>query len=129
MDKSTSFSPLIRVNSFNFASSSFITWSSIISETLPQVIDAQSEDIAVEALIEAITTEVPISLHSVASSLASSNVEAHKVGYKHPNITLDFLTIPAESFISVHKKTFIKTKDLVYFNKLKKYSKIWKYST
>ena len=120
---------MLRANSFNSVSSSFVLRCSIISETPPQTIEAQFEDIAAEDPAETIITKASTFLHFVTFFVTQNNVEAHKSRYKHLDIALKLSTIPSESIISTHRKTFIKTEDLVYSNKLKKHSKVWDYNT
>lgn len=53
-----------------------------------------------------------------------SLVSAHKGGYKHPDIIVELSIILPKSIILTHGKRFIKTANLAYFSRLKKYSKV-----
>lgn len=73
---------------------------------------------------------IPIFFSLFFSSLSSSlaaNKRDNK--YYNKNLFVKFLTILPKSIISTHKKTFIKTADLAYFNRFKKHSKVWDYKT
>lgn len=45
------------------------------------------------------------------------------------NCNIKFLTILLENIILIYKKTFIKIANLIYFDRLKKYNKIYNYIT
>lgn len=53
----------------------------------------------------------------------SSNIEAYEGGYKHES-GIEFFTISRKSIVTTDIKTFMKTKDFTYFNKLKKHIKV-----
>lgn len=44
--------------------------------------------------------------------------------YYNKNLFIKLLTILSKSIISTHKKTFVKTANLAYFSRLKKYSQV-----
>lgn len=62
------------------------------------------------------------------SAALRSNIKAHKDGYKYGG-DINLFTISPTSIVTIHAKTFVITKDLAYFNKIKKHSKVWNHST
>ena len=75
----------------------------------------------VEALISFLTTLI---ISFAAFSITLSIIKAYKNEYKYLHIVFKLFIILSKNIIIIYSKTFIKIKDLVYFNKLKKYSKI-----
>lgn len=58
-----------------------------------------------------------------------SNIKAYKDSYKYSNIIFELSTILSKNILITYRINFIKVKDLAYFNKLKKYNKVWNYDT
>lgn len=129
IDQLKNFSLLLGANFFNSGLSSFVGPNSISKTSLVTETPAPTETTVIEALVKAAAIKAPTSLYSTAFSVALSNVKAHEGGYKHLDIALELSTILSESIITTHRKTFIKTNDLVDFNRLKKHSKVWDHST
>lgn len=63
-----------------------------------------------------------------STQVFSSNIKAYEDGYKYESDIELFIILP-KSIMIMHGKTFIKTKDLAYFSKIKKHSKIWDHDT
>lgn len=62
---------------------------------------------------------------SIILTLASSNVQVYKSRYIYGS-SIKLFIILSKSIITIYNsKIFIKKKDLAYFNKIKKYSKIY----
>lgn len=113
---------MLKVNSFNSGSSSFVGPSNIPETS--SATETPAETSAIKAPVETAATKPTTFLHSAAFSVALSNVEAHEGRYKYLNIALELFTIPAESIIITHRKIFIKIDNLAYFSRLKKHSKV-----
>lgn len=79
--------------------------------------------------VSPLSTILPASSSLEALVPSSSLVFAHERGCKHIDITVELSTILLESIILTYGKTFVKTADLAYFNKFKKYSKVWDHET
>lgn len=65
---------------------------------------------------------------SIASSLTPFitlyAINDNERDYKYLDITLKIWTISFKSILIIYSKIFLKIKDLAYFNKIKKHSKI-----
>ena len=75
------------------------------------------------------STILPASSFLEALVPPSSLVSAHKRDYKYLDIIVKLSIILPKSIILTHGKTFVKTANLAYFSRLKKYSKVWNYGT
>lgn len=52
-----------------------------------------------------------------------NNIKAHKDKYNYES-NIELFAILPKNIMTMHSKTFVKTKDLAYFSNMKKYSKI-----
>ncbi len=138
--ENSSFSPLSGANSFCFdilaqpatSCSSFAALRSISDTPTAESFTAYSTTPIVSSLA---SNPGPIStpLTSIAAPVTStqafpSNVEAYEGRYKNGG-DVKLSTILSESIVTTYGKIFVKTEDLAYFNKIKKYSKVWDHGT
>ena len=113
------FSPVIISSNSSMTSSQSATGEEVLS---PSYINAPVG-------VPPSSTILPASSSLEAPVPPPSLVSTHEGGYKHPDITVELSTISPESIISTNGKTFVKTVDLAYFSRLKKYSKVWDHGT